>query len=79
MWLAPAFAGWCLDDDLRGVRCPTLALHGDQDEYGSLQHPQRIAHLTQGFSQTVILKACGHVPHREQPIEVTQFLASLVT
>jgi pimeloyl-ACP methyl ester carboxylesterase len=82
-WLAPAFAGWCLDDDLRGVRCPTLALHGDQDEYGSLQHPQRIARLTQGFSQSVILKACGHVPHRDQPIpvlrEVTQFLVSLVT
>jgi pimeloyl-ACP methyl ester carboxylesterase len=78
-WLSPAFAGWCLDDDLRGVHCPTLALHGDHDEYGSVQHPERIASLTQGPSRAVILEGCGHVPHREQPTrvldEVARFLA----
>ena len=35
-WLAPDFSGWCLDDDLQGVRCQTIAIHGDRDEYGSL-------------------------------------------
>ncbi|MBV8436297.1 MAG: alpha/beta fold hydrolase [Silvibacterium sp.] len=78
-WLAPDFAGWCLDDDLRSVRCPILALHGDGDEYGSWQHAERIVSLAQGASQAVMLKGCGHVPHREQPArvlgEVTQFLA----
>jgi len=78
-WLAPAFARWSLDDDLRQVRCPALAIHGDRDEYGSLQHPERIARLTPGPSRAVIMEACGHVPHREQPErvlhEVTQFLA----
>ena len=69
-WLAPAFADWCLDDDLRRVVCPTLALHGDQDEYGSVQHPERIARLTLGGSRAVILKRCGHIPHREQPAQV---------
>lgn len=81
-WLSPAFASWCLDDDLRGVRCPTLALHGDRDEYGSARHPERIARLTQGPSRAVILEACGHVPHREQPArvlaEVSQFLTPRV-
>ena len=52
-WLAPAFADWCLDDDLRGVQCPTLALHGDQDEYGSVEHPQRIARLTQAMTREI--------------------------
>jgi pimeloyl-ACP methyl ester carboxylesterase len=80
-WLSPAFAGWSLDEDLRAVRCPVLALHGDQDEYGSAEHPGRIARLTHGPSKAVILEGCGHVPHREQPAqvltEVAQFLASL--
>ncbi len=79
-WLSPEFAEWRLDDDLRRVRCPALALHGDQDEYGSAEHPGRIAHLTQGPSKAVILEGCGHVPHREQPArvlaEVAGFLAS---
>jgi len=78
-WLSPAFADWRLDDDLRGVRCPALALHGDQDEYGSAEHPGRIARLTHGPSRAVILEGCGHVPHREQPdrvlAEVAEFLA----
>ena len=78
-WLSPAFADWRLDDYLRDVQCSILALHGDQDEYGSPQHPERIVRLTQGPSRAVILVGCGHVPHREQPTrvldEVTQFLA----
>ena len=79
-WLDPAFAGWRLDDDLRGVHCPTLALHGDQDEYGSVEHPARIAGLTQGPARAVVLDGCGHVPHREQSTrvlsEVARFLAT---
>src|SRR5688572_2940135 len=69
-WLAPEFAGWNLDDDLRRVRCPTLALHGEHDEYGSPRHPERIARLIRGPSRAVILEGCGHVPHREQPTYV---------
>lgn len=64
-WLAPAFADWQLAPELRQVRCPALVLHGDQDEYGSLQHPARIASLTQGRQR--VFANCGHVPHREQP------------
>lgn len=78
-WLSPAFVDWCLDDDLRRVHCPTLVLHGDRDEYASVQQPQRITRLTQGLSRAVILGHCGHVPHREQPTrvlsEITRFLA----
>lgn len=79
-WLSPEFIDWHLDDDLRSVRCPALALHGDQDEYGSAEHPGRIARLTQGSARAVILEGCGHVPHREQPArvlaEVAEFLAN---
>ncbi len=65
-WLADDFVDWNLDDDLRRVRCPVLAMHGDGDEYGSSAHPQRIAALTALRSEQMILPGCGHVPHREQ-------------
>ncbi|TKC85997.1 alpha/beta hydrolase [Trinickia terrae] len=71
-WLAPEFAGWNLDDDLRHVQCPVLAIHGDQDEYGSTRHPERIAGMTAGHSAIEILPNCGHVPHREESDAVIQ-------
>ena len=61
-WLRPDFAGWTLDAGLAGVRCPVLAVHGDGDEYGSLEHPRRIA---AGRGRAHIFTGIGHVPHRE--------------
>jgi len=73
-WLAPDFAGWNLDEDLRRVRCPVLVLHGDRDEYGSVRHPERIAALS-AHSTLHVLDDCGHVPHREQADVVLGLLA----
>ncbi|MEX5438485.1 alpha/beta fold hydrolase, partial [Enterobacter hormaechei] len=64
-WLSPAFSHWNLDDTLRRVQCPVLALHGEEDEYGSTAHPAIIARLAGG--RQALLENCGHVPHREQP------------
>lgn len=69
-WLSPAFAGWSLDDVLPHVRCPLLALHGADDEYGSAQHPQRIAARAGAAARVELLAETGHVPHRERPASV---------
>lgn len=66
-WLADAFSDWNLDARLRLVRCPVLAMHGDQDEYGSTHHPERIAATVSAPVSLKILPDCGHVPHREYP------------
>jgi len=74
-WLAPSFSGWCLDDDLSGVSCPILALHGERDEFGSIEQPERIARLTSGASRVLVLEGCGHAPHREDPTRVLKDVA----
>jgi pimeloyl-ACP methyl ester carboxylesterase len=61
-WLSPEFADWNLDAVLTAVRCPVLAIHGEQDEYGSEEHPRRIA---AGRGTMQILPKTGHLPHRE--------------
>lgn len=61
-WLSPEFADWSLEGTLDEVRCPVLALHGALDEYGSEEHPRRIA---SGRGELRILEGVGHVPHRE--------------
>lgn len=66
-WLAPEFAQWNLDADLSRVQCPALVIHGADDEYGSVRHPERIASMTQSPATLEILANCAHVPHREKP------------
>jgi pimeloyl-ACP methyl ester carboxylesterase len=71
-WLSPSFADWSLDDQLTGVRCPILALHGNEDEYGTCAHPDRIAALSGGRAEIVLMKGVRHVPYREKPADVLQ-------
>ena len=77
-WLSPAFRGWNLDDELPRVRCATLAIHGEQDEYGSDVHPKRIAARVAGPSSFLLLGGCGHLPHRERTDDVLAAVATLL-
>ena len=77
-WRTPDFATWSLDDELRRLRSPVLALHGDHDEYGSNAHPERIAALAGGPARAVILKDCHHMPHREMPDTVLDLIRDFV-
>lgn len=65
-WLAPAFRDWSLHEVLPQVTCPTLVLHGSEDEYGSSRHPQQIAGMVGGAAQLELLAGVRHVPHKEQ-------------
>jgi pimeloyl-ACP methyl ester carboxylesterase len=77
-WMSPAFTDWNLDAYLSRVRCPTLVIHGDADEFGSVEFPRRIARGVQGVSQLEIIAGCGHVPHREQPARILSLVADFL-
>ncbi|MFC7706327.1 alpha/beta fold hydrolase [Plastorhodobacter daqingensis] len=75
-WLDPAFADWNLDDAIARVRCPVLAVHGGQDEYGSTEHPRRIA---DGRGTVEILPGVGHVPYRENEQAVLALIGQFLS
>ena len=77
-WLAPAFANWTVESELKCVRCPVLALHGDRDEYGSRAHPERIAALVPTNADIVLFDDCGHVPHRERVDAVLEAVGTFI-
>ena len=74
-WLSEDFADWNLDAALAQVRCPLLSLHGDDDEFGSPAHPERLLALAGGPAAMQLLQGCGHVPHREQAEAVLKAVA----
>lgn len=80
IWLSPAFRAWNIEAELTTIRCPLLALQGEDDEYGSLQQVFGIRDKL-AATQVVVLLACGHSPHRDQPEKLTdavqQFIAHI--
>ena len=69
-WLSDDYQHWSLANCIGQVICPVMAMHGDQDEYGSVAFPEYIVNHTAGDSVLVILKDCGHIPHKEKTTEV---------
>jgi pimeloyl-ACP methyl ester carboxylesterase len=74
VWLDPAFRAWNIEDETRRVRCPVLAIQGEDDEYGTMAQVERIGALVPG-ADVVRLADCRHSPHRDQPAAVLAALA----
>ena len=66
IWLDPAFRDWSIEGDISSLRCPLLAVQGEDDEYGTLAQIHGIAARVPG-TQQLVLPRCGHSPHRDQP------------
>lgn len=74
-WLSPGFADWSLKPALPQLACPVLAIHGEQDEYGSFAHPQLIASMAGAGGRAHIMPGTHHVPHRENEEEIIDLVA----
>ena len=70
-WLDPAFRAWSIEEEIRTITCPLLAIQGVDDEYGTLEQIRGIARRVPQ-TQLLELAACGHSPHRDQPERVIE-------
>lgn len=77
-WLSEAFQHWTLNETLSRVSCPVLAIHGEDDEFGSTAHPKLYTSLPAGPCVIELLRDCGHVPHREKPEVVTGVIRGFI-
>lgn len=68
IWLDPAFGRWSIEALLPEIRCPLLAIQGEDDEYGSMAQIDGIADaLPAGQCRLLELEHCAHSPHRDRP------------
>lgn len=81
VWLSPEFRSWNIEEYLPGVRCPTLVVQGDGDEYGTMRQLDAIDEGLQIPARRMIVEGAGHSPHLSHPELVTgtvvDFIAGL--
>jgi pimeloyl-ACP methyl ester carboxylesterase len=64
-WVDPAFRTWNIEVLLPAIRCPLLAIQGEDDEYATMA---QLDGIKRQVPQAELLKlpACRHSPHRDQ-------------
>ncbi len=66
VWLSDAFRSWNIERELAAIRCPLLAVQGEDDEYGTMRQVTGIRDRLPS-AELLALPRCGHSPHRDQP------------
>jgi len=77
-WLAPAFRDWNIEAYLPKIRCPILAIQGEDDEYATMRQIEAIAEQVPG-TRLLKLARCGHTPQRDQEAAVLEALTAFVS
>lgn len=80
-WLDPGFEAWNVAEVIDCIRVPTLALQGVEDQYGTHEQVNVIERRSYAPVEVVMLEACRHSPHLEQPeatlAAMAEFMARL--
>lgn len=76
-WMDPAFHGWNIEDELRDITCPVLALQGTEDPYGSPAQVEAIRSKVPN-GRGVMLEGRGHAPHRERPEKTLKIMRGFI-
>ncbi len=78
-WLTEWFRHWNIEYLLPSIETPVLVLHGESDQYGSIDQARAIASKTSGFSRLQVVENCAHIPHFEAQAVVLKFMSDFIT
>jgi pimeloyl-ACP methyl ester carboxylesterase len=80
IWLHPDFRAWNIEDCLPHIRCPILAIQGEDDEYGTMAQIEAVAAGASGSAGVELLKLadCRHSAHKDQTVAVIEAISRFV-
>ena len=77
-WLDPAFRQWDIRKYLPNISVPTLVIQGEDDEYGTAVQYDTIRDRVPAPVEVLVLKDCGHSPHKDQEAAVVAAVRAFV-
>ena len=66
-WLDPGFEAWNVAEVIDYLRIPTLAIQGEQDQYGTKAQIDEVETRSYAPVDVVMLDECRHAPQFDQP------------
>lgn len=78
IWTSEKMEGWNIFPELQKIVSPVLIIQGQDDQYATSLHPQMIMEHLGAPNTCLILKNCGHFPHRETPAAVMDGIKSFM-
>lgn len=67
LWLSEPMQNWNMFEELRHIEVPVFTIQGTNDEFGTLQQLQHIAHFCPAPTVHYIIEHGRHNPHLEYP------------
>ncbi len=77
-WLSKEYQSWNIEKYLPKIKCPSLIIQGENDEYGTIDQVNTIINKTKGNSFSLLIPEIGHTPHRENPEVVLKETANFI-
>lgn len=79
-WLDPRFRAWTIEEEVKALRVPILAILGRGDPYSTPAQVEYVRRLATGVPrfESLLLEDCGHAPHRDQPEAVLEAVGRFV-
>lgn len=65
VWLSPEMSDWNIEHFIPGIKCPVLAIQGENDNYGTYKQLESIRKKTSDKTQILFIPDCGHIPHHQ--------------
>lgn len=81
-WTMEEYKNWNIEPFLPTIKCPTLVIQGEQDEYGTIKQVDGIINQISGIAKKILLPNIKHTPHKETPEFIlkiaSEFISNLI-
>ncbi len=77
-WTNSSYGDWSIESLLPAIKCPTMVIQGEFDEYGSLLQVDKIVGQVSGAATRLVIPNLKHTPHKENPELVLEQLSRFI-
>jgi pimeloyl-ACP methyl ester carboxylesterase len=76
-WLDKSFGNWNIEAFLKDIKCKSLIIQGENDEYGTVEQVLRIEKGIGENAEILMIPNCGHTPHKDAEMVVLDKIKSV--